>query len=214
MNKMVKISASILSKRNLETINELNQLDIDYFHIDVMDGEFVSNVTFSLDELNKFEGSFQKPLDVHLMVNNPDNYFETLKRLNTEYVTIHYEILKDEMILNKIKDYGFKVGLSLNPQTSIESIYPYLNKIDLVLIMSVDPGYGGQPFLFNSLSRIKSLKEEINNQQVNVLVSIDGGINLINYQEINKYQPDFVVLGTSLVNSVQPKEFITKIREM
>ncbi|MFA5696176.1 MAG: ribulose-phosphate 3-epimerase [Bacilli bacterium] len=211
---MVKISASILSKRNLETINELNQLDIDYFHIDVMDGEFVSNVTFSLDELNKFEGSFQKPLDVHLMVNNPDNYFETLKRLNTEYVTIHYEILKDEMILNKIKDYGFKVGLSLNPQTSIESIYPYLNKIDLVLIMSVDPGYGGQPFLFNSLSRIKSLKEEINNQQVNVLVSIDGGINLINYQEINKYQPDFVVLGTSLVNSVQPKEFITKIREM
>lgn len=211
---MVKISASILSKRNLDTINELNQLDIDYFHIDVMDGEFVSNVTFSLDELNKFEGSFQKPLDVHLMVNNPDNYFETLKRLNTEYVTIHYEILKDEMILNKIKDYGFKVGLSLNPQTPIESIYPYLQKIDLVLIMSVDPGYGGQPFLFNSLSRIKSLKEEINNQQVNVLVSIDGGINLINYQEISKYKPDLVVLGTSLIDSLQPNDLISKFREM
>lgn len=211
---MVKISASILSKRNLETINELNQLDIDYFHIDVMDGEFVSNVTFSLDELNNFQGSFQKPLDVHLMVNNPDNYFETLKRLNTEYVTIHYEILKDEMILNKIKDYGFKVGLSLNPQTPIESIYPYLQKIDLVLIMSVEPGYGGQPFLFNSLSRIKSLKEEINNQQVNVLVSIDGGINLINYQEISKYKPDLVVLGTSLIDSLQPNDLISKFREM
>lgn len=211
---MVKISASILSKRDLETINQLNQLDIDYFHIDVMDGEFVSNISFSLEELNNFQGSFQKPLDVHLMVNNPDNYFETLKRLNTEYVTIHYEILKDEELLNKIKDYGFKCGISLNPQTPIESIYPYLQKIDLVLIMSVDPGYGGQPFLFNSLSRIKSLKEEINNQQVNVLVSIDGGINLINYQEINKYQPDFVVLGTSLVNSVQPNDLISKFREM
>ena len=211
---MVKISASILSKRNLETINELNQLDIDYFHIDVMDGEFVSNVTFSLDELNKFEGSFQKPLDVHLMVNNPDNYFETLKRLNTEYVTIHYEILKDEMILNKIKDYGFKVGLSLNPQTSIESIYPYLNKIDLVLIMSVEPGLGGQPFLFNSLDKIKALKEELKRQQLYVLLSIDGGINIINYQEISKYKPDLVVLGTSLIDSLQPNDLISKFREM
>ena len=211
---MVKISASILSKRDLETINQLNQLDIDYFHIDVMDGEFVSNISFSLEELNNFQGSFQKPLDVHLMVNHPETYFETLKRLNTEYVTIHYEILKDEELLNKIKDYGFKCGISLNPQTSIESIYPYLQKIDLVLIMSVDPGYGGQPFLFNSLSRIKSLKEEINNQQVNVLVSIDGGINLINYQEISKYKPDLVVLGTSLIDSLQPNDLISKFREM
>lgn len=211
---MVKISASILSKRDLETINQLNQLDIDYFHIDVMDGEFVSNISFSLEELNNFQGSFQKPLDVHLMVNHPETYLEILKRLNTEYVTIHYEILKDEELLKKIKDYGFKCGISLNPQTSIESIYPYLQKIDLVLIMSVDPGYGGQPFLFNSLSRIKSLKEEINNQQVNVLVSIDGGINLINYQEISKYKPDLVVLGTSLIDSLQPNDLISKFREM
>ena len=175
---------------------------------------YLSNISFSLEELNKFEGSFQKPLDVHLMVNNPDNYFETLKRLNTEYVTIHYEILKDEELLNKIKDYGFKVGLSLNPQTSIESIYPYLNKIDLVLIMSVEPGLGGQPFLFNSLDKIKALKEELERQQLYVLLSIDGGINIINYQEISKYKPDLVVLGTSLIDSLQPNDLISKFREM
>lgn len=211
---MVKISASILSKRNLETINRINQLDIDYFHIDVMDGEFVSNTSFLLTELNNLEGVFQKPLDVHLMVNYPETYFETLKRLNAEYVTIHYEILKDETLLNKIKEKGFKVGLSLNPQTPIECIYPYLNKIDIVLIMSVESGLGGQPFLFNSLDKIKLLKEEINKRQLNVLISIDGGINIINYQEINKYKPDFIVLGTSLVNSVQPDQLINKIRAM
>lgn len=211
---MVKISASILSKRNLETINRINQLDIDYFHIDVMDGEFVSNTSFLLTELNNLEGVFQKPLDVHLMVNYPETYFETLKRLNAEYVTIHYEILKDETLLNKIKEKGFKVGLSLNPQTPIECIYPYLNKIDIVLIMSVESGLGGQPFLFNSLEKIKLLKEEINKRQLNVLISIDGGINIINYQEINKYKPDFIVLGTSLVNSVQPDQLINKIRAM
>ncbi len=211
---MVKISASILSKRNLETINRINQLDIDYFHIDVMDGGFVSNTSFLLTELNNLEGVFQKPLDVHLMVNYPETYFETLKRLNAEYVTIHYEILKDETLLNKIKEKGFKVGLSLNPQTPIECIYPYLNKIDIVLIMSVESGLGGQPFLFNSLDKIKLLKEEINKRQLNVLISIDGGINIINYQEINKYKPDFIVLGTSLVNSVQPDQLINKIRAM
>lgn len=211
---MVKISASILSKRNLETINRINQLDIDYFHIDVMDGEFVSNTSFLLTELNNLEGVFQKPLDVHLMVNYPETYFETLKRLNAEYVTIHYEILKDETLLNKIKEKGFKVGLSLNPQTPIECIYPYLNKIDIVLIMSVESGLGGQPFLFNSLEKIKLLKEEINKRQLNVLISIDGGINIINYQEIKKYKPDFIVLGTSLVNSVQPDQLINKIRAM
>ncbi len=174
----MKISVSILNTKDKEkTIKTLNNTDISYFHIDVMDGKFVSQISLPAKETIEISKISNKKLDIHLMHSSPLSYIEQIKDLkNIENITIHLEI--DENIqntLNKIKEYGFKRGISIKPNTDINKLIPYLNDIDLILIMTVEPGLGGQPFLENSPTRIKEIKNLIKDK--NILLEVDGGIN-------------------------------------
>ena len=199
----MKLSVSILNAKDKEkTIKELNKNDISYFHIDVMDNIFVSQYSFSYQEVIELSSLSEKQLDVHLMHNNPLSYIEKIKDLkNIEYITIHLEIDKDiKYILNKIKDYGYKRGLSIKPNTNIDKIKPYLDDIDLILVMTVEPGYGGQPFLEDSPNRIKEIKRLIKDRDI--LLEVDGGINNKTLNLVK--EADIAVVGSYITTSDDP----------
>lgn len=199
----MKLSVSILNAKDKEkTIKELNKTDISYFHIDVMDNIFVSQYSFSYQEVIELSSLSEKQLDVHLMHNNPLSYIEKIKDLkNIEYITIHLEIDKDiKYILNKIKDYGYKRGLSIKPNTNIDKIRPYLDDIDLILVMTVEPGYGGQPFLEDSPNRIKEIKRLIKDRDI--LLEVDGGINNKTLNLVK--EADIAVVGSYITTSDDP----------
>ena len=204
----MKISASFLSiKNNLkENINLLTKCDIDYLHLDIMDGLFVNNKTWNISEIKDLI-NYNKPLDVHLMVYDVYKYIDEYRNLNPEFITFHYEVNLDIMdIINYIKKFNIKVGLSIKPNTKIEEIIPYLPYLDLVLVMSVEPGLGGQQFIVNSVDKIKKLKE----LKGDYLIEVDGGIN---DQTINLVKDvDIAVIG-SYITSGNYEEKIKSIKE-
>lgn len=200
----MKISTSILNSTNrLECIKKLNQTTTDYIHIDTMDGIFVPDKQQNtLEELNSIIITTKKKLDIHLMVENPNYYIERFNSKKIEYITFHLEINQDiSLIINKIKEKGYKVGISLKPQTSIEKIIPYLNQIDLVLIMSVEPGKGGQKFLPSSLHKIKQLTQIIKENNYPTKIEVDGGVKDTNIKTIQESGADIAVIGTYIINS-------------
>lgn len=211
---MVKISASLLSARdNLEkTIEEINNLDIDYIHLDIMDGKFVPNTSFTYEEIKTIVSSINKPLDVHLMVKDIDEYIYNYAMLNTEYITFHYETIHSLKTIKKIKDYGIKCGIAIKPNTNIEEIYDLLPYIDLVLVMSVEPGKGGQKFIDGSQDKIKKLKDKIKSLDLHVVVSVDGGINDTTAELCKASGVDILVIGSALTNSDNKREFVNNVK--
>lgn len=190
---MKEVSGSFLSNNDkLYEINRLNNSNVDYIHFDVMDGKFVSNKNITVSELPKLIDNVKKKIDIHFMVSNPDKYIEKICYYNIEYITIHYEIKNLEDYIDKIKNYGFKVGIAIKPETDIEKIYYLLDKINLVLIMSVEPGKSGQKFIDVS-DKINKLKQEIINRRLNVKISVDGGIN----EEVLTYVKEADILVSS-----------------
>ena len=190
---MKEVSGSFLSNNDkLYEINRLNNSNVDYIHFDVMDGKFVSNKNITVSELPKLIDNAKKKRDIHFMVSNPDKYIEKICYYNIEYITIHYEIKNLEDYIDKIKNYGFKVGIAIKPETDIEKIYYLLDKINLVLIMSVEPGKSGQKFIDVS-DKINKLKQEIINRKLNVKISVDGGIN----KEVLTYVKEADILVSS-----------------
>lgn len=176
----MKVSVSVLSKeiKPQDIVKKLDLVHPDYIHIDIMDGKFVDNKTWTTSEVKKFTSYSSLPLEVHLMVKNPLKYIEEYALMNTSIIIFHYEAVKDinEMI-NIIKSYGLKVGIAINPQTDTDVLYPYLNLIDEVLIMSVHPGKSGQTFIEESLEKISNIKNYIIENNYKTIVSVDGGIN-------------------------------------
>ena len=176
----MKVSVSVLSNeiKPQDIVKKLDLSKPDYIHIDIMDGKFVSNKTWTTSEVKKFTSYSTLPLEVHLMVNNPSKYIEDYALMNTSIIIFHYEAVKDinEMI-NKVKLYGLKVGIAINPETNIYVLIPYLNMIDEVLIMSVHPGKSGQSFIEESLEKISVLKNIILEGNYKTIISVDGGIN-------------------------------------
>lgn len=190
---MKEVSGSFLSNNDkLYEINRLNNSNVDYIHFDVMDGKFVSNKNITVSEFPKLIDNVKKKIDIHFMVSNPDKYIEKICYYNIEYITIHYEIKNLEDYIDKIKNYGFKVGIAIKPETDIEKIYYLLDKINLVLIMSVEPGKSGQKFIDVS-DKINKLKQEIINRKLNVKISVDGGIN----EEVLTYVKEADILVSS-----------------
>lgn len=190
---MKEVSGSFLSNNDkFYEINRLNNSNVDYIHFDVMDGKFVSNKNITVSELPKLIDNVKKKIDIHFMVSNPDKYIEKICYYNIEYITIHYEIKNLEDYIDKIKNYGFKVGIAIKPETDIEKIYYLLDKINLVLIMSVEPGKSGQKFIDVS-DKINKLKQEIINRKLNVKISVDGGIN----EEVLTYVKEADILVSS-----------------
>ena len=169
------ISASFLSiKDNIkDNIKKLDSTSIDMLHVDIMDGVFVENKTWSIDEVNTLLINTTKPKDVHLMVKDVKKYIDDFKLLNPNYITFHYEAVDNVLeVINYIKELGIKVGLSIKPHTSVDSIKKYLNDIDLILVMSVEPGKGGQKFIENSINKINyldQLREENNYHYVSYI---------------------------------------------
>lgn len=190
---MKEVSGSFLSNNDkFYEINRLNNSNVDYIHFDVMDGKFVSNKNITVSELPKLIDNAKKKIDIHFMVSNPDKYIEKICYYNIEYITIHYEIKNLEDYIDKIKNYGFKVGIAIKPETDIEKIYYLLDKVNLVLIMSVEPGKSGQKFIDVS-DKINKLKQEIINRKLNVKISVDGGIN----EEVLTYVKEADILVSS-----------------
>lgn len=206
----MKLSVSILnSKDRKEMIDKLNNANISYIHMDVMDGKFVSQNTLSYQELRELSSFSNKKLDVHLMMDNPEEYINNIKDLNNiENITIHLEIDKDiKKILSMIKSLGIKRGISIKPNTDINKLLPYLNDIDLILVMTVEPGLGGQPFIETSTTRLKEIKEIIKDKDI--LIEVDGGINSNTINLVK--DADIVVVGSYITCSDDP---ISKINSL
>ena len=197
---MMKIAASILDcKDRINSVIELIRTNISYIHIDVMDGKFVPSIQFdNMGEIRGINLVTKYPMDVHLMMDNPISYIKELGNMNIEFITIHLEIDKDKKeIFKRIKELGYKVGLSIKPNTNVKDIEPYLDDIDMVLVMSVEPGLGGQSFMEGTVDRIKELKELIGNR--NILIEVDGGINNETITKIKDV--DIVVEGSYISKS-------------
>ena len=174
---MKQVSTSILSKEDkFINIEKLNNSNTDYIHLDIMDGKFVNNTFITKEELPKVIESCNKKIDIHLMVENPKEYIDICKGYDISYITIHYELDNFLELVNYIKDNGFKVGVAIKPDTDIKKIYDYLDILDLVLVMSVNPGYSGQTFIDSSEDKINKLINEIEKRNYDVKISVDGGV--------------------------------------
>ena len=198
----IKISPSILSADFSKLGNEIKDLEnagADFIHIDVMDGHFVPNITIGPQVINKLRKYTSLPFDVHLMISPVHDFIKSFADAGADIITIHPEATKDLVrTIKKIKSYNKKVGVSLNPETSVDQAISVLNLIDLVLVMSVRPGFGGQKFIENSLNKVKVLKKEINNKKLSTLIEIDGGINFDNSRKARKAGVDILVSGTTI----------------
>ena len=193
------VSASILSEtlKPEVLIKKFNDTKVDYIHLDVMDGKFVTNKTFLLSEIKKFNDLSTKKLDVHLMVSNPKKYIEALALMNTLYITFHYEAVKNiSELIELVKSYGIKVGISINPKTDVTSIFPYLKDIDMVLVMSVNPGKSGQTFIEGVKYKIEALNNEIKNNDYKTIISVDGGVNKENSLTIKQLGANMLVTAS------------------
>lgn len=205
----MKLSISLLSIKNrLEFIKKINDYDIDYIHIDVMDNTFTNNVAYSIEEINEINKISNKKLDIHLMVNDPIKYINSFNNMNIEYIIFHVEIDKDiNNLINTVHGMGYKCGLAINPNTNIDVLEQYINNIDLILVMSVMPGYGGQLFINSIYNKLESLR----NKYKNITISVDGGINQDNIYKLSSLV-DMVVIGSYL--STETKEKIDMIRNI
>ena len=201
MNK-VKISPSILSadfsKLGLE-IQNLEKAKADYIHIDVMDGHFVPNITIGPEVINKLRKYTSLPFDVHLMISPVHNFIKNFADAGADIITIHPEATDDlTSSIKEIKSLNKKVGISLNPETSVSKVLPVLNTIDLVLVMSVNPGFGGQKFMKENLEKVKILRKEIDSSKLKTEIEIDGGINFENAKMAKEAGVDILVSGTTI----------------
>ena len=210
----MKISASFLSsKKIIPTIEELNLTDVDYIHVDFIDGKFIEGKKIPFRKLKQISKVSSKRLDVHLMTNKLKKYIKKFASLNCEYITFHVEIEKDiEKYINMIDNYGIKCGLAINPDTDIELLKPYLSMIDMVLIMSVAPGYGGQSFIPKTVNKVKELKKYLMENDLKVVINIDGGINNETIKKVKEHV-DMVVSGSYITNSDNYQEKIDSLRK-
>lgn len=208
----MKISVSYLSSKNIvEDLRKLNVTNADYIHVDVMDGKFVKNKTLPFSQMKNIHKYTSKRLDVHLMVKKPLKYIDDYATLNTEFITIHVENKYIDKALDLIESYGIKKGLSIKPETDLNMLDPYLDRLDLILVMSVEPGQGGQAFLENTIDRIKELKKKLKEHNSKALISVDGGIN----EEVAKKlkDVDILVSGNYIISSDDFQYQIYKLRK-
>ena len=195
-----------------DEIEMVNKSKAGWFHLDIMDGVFVPNITFGTPILEIFNSLGKKHLDMHLMIINPEKYIEKFAGLGADTITVHYEACDDlEKIIGDIKKLGVKAGVAINPNTDVSLLDHSLEEIDLVCLMSVFPGFSGQKFIPETFSRLKELKSMINEKNTNTLIQIDGGVSLNNAQELISLGADVLVAGSFVFKSDSPKETIEKL---
>ena len=208
----MKISASFLACKNIKkALIKLGLTDANYIHVDVVDNKFVEGRKISIRKLKKIYKYTQKRLDVHLMVKKPKKYIKKLATLNTERIIFHVELEKNiEKNLDYIHSFGIKNGLAINPDTDISILRPYLDKIDTILVMCVNPGYGGQTFIPESIEKIQKIKKMIGKKKIEL--SVDGGIKEEQAKLLKDIPVDIIVAGSYITNSKNYQEMITSLR--
>ena len=215
---MAIISPSILSANfaNLQAdIEMLNNSAADWLHIDVMDGVFVPNISFGFPVLKAIQPIAKKPFDVHLMIVNPERYVERFKQAGASLLTVHYEACSDlRRTIEQIRSLGMKVGVSINPETPTHVLKEIIPNVDLVLVMSVHPGFGGQKFIPESLQKIADVRRMITQSNSSALIDVDGGVGLQNAAEVIAMGADALVGGASVFTSENPQETIAKLKNV
>ena len=216
MKKLIAPSVLAADFANLQRDSEmLNNSEADWFHIDIMDGVFVPNISFGMPVLKAIGEHAKKPLDVHLMIVDPDRYIETFTQLNAAVLTVHYEACTHlHRSLQKIKSCGMKAGVALNPHTPVHLLTDIIQDIDVVCLMSVNPGFGGQSFIENTYAKIKTLKQLIIEKEASTLIEIDGGVTDQNAKALKEAGADVLVAGSFVFKSDNPTATIAHLKAL
>lgn len=196
-----------------DAITMLNESDADWLHLDVMDGRFVPNITFGMPVIKQMKALTQKPLDVHLMIVEPDKYLEDFQKTGADILTVHEEVCPHlHRTVSRIRELGMKAGVSLNPHTPVESLQDILPDVDMVLLMSVNPGFGGQQFIENTYAKIRRLRKIAAEVHPNLLIEIDGGVSDKNARALVDAGADVLVAGSYVFGAESPKQAIAALK--
>ena len=212
------VAPSLLSANFLDLGTDcrmLNESEADWYHLDVMDGHFVPNISFGPMLIEFFRKATQKVCDVHLMISEPEKYIETFRKSGADIITVHYEACHHlHRIIQQIKQSGAQAGVALNPHTPVDVLRDILQEIDLVCLMSVNPGFGGQAFIPQTIAKTSTLRKMIRDKELKTLIEIDGGVTLDNAQPLVAAGADVLVAGNTVFKSTQPSETIRQLKQI
>ena len=212
---MVQVAPSMLSadflhlQKDVEMVNEY----ADLFHLDIMDGVFVPNLSYGFPIVEAIAKSARKPLDVHLMIVSPEKYIERFAKAGADMISFHLNATENpSMVLSQIRSLGLKAGLAINPDIEVESLFPYLEQVDYILLMSVFAGFGGQKFIETTYERVRTLKNELDSRGINIPIEVDGGVSPTNASALRQSGVEILVAGSAVFKSSNPAATIASMR--
>ena len=215
---MIKIAPSILScdfSNLAQQVKMVEEEGVDMLHLDIMDGHFVPNLSFGPQVLSSLRPKTNLPFNAHLMIENPDKFLLPFSEAGADIICVHIEACKDlGKTIDKIKSLGKKVGVSLNPDTPLKEVVPFLYELDIVTLMTVFPGFGGQEFVYSVLEKIKNLKKIIEKEKISLDIEVDGGINLKTAPKAVSYGANILVVGSAIYHAKSPKDVIKFLKNL